>query len=224
MRWPVYSVSSHRMVTDLADQGVAPRQVVDVGANRGQFSIAALHVWPKATVVAFEPIPEAAAKLREVSQQWPSRLTVVESAVGGSSGTVPLHVNAHLQASSILEVADRHLRAFPVAVPKKSVSVALTTLDDALANIELRQPALLKIDVQGFERDVLQGAAKRLPDFNHLVVETSFRPLYQGEWTFLELVDYLRARGFQFLRPVGQLRDPETGEYLQIDALFEKVS
>ena len=54
--------------------------------------------------------------------------------------------------------------------------------------------------------------------------ELSFRPLYDGERTFLEVVERIEAMGFQFERPVGALLHPSTGEYLQIDALFSRRS
>jgi len=53
-------------------------------------------------------------------------------------------------------------------------------------------------------------------------LEASFRPLYEGESTFMEIARTMEKQGFEFLRPVAWLTDPQTGEVLQIDALFER--
>jgi FkbM family methyltransferase len=171
-------------------------------------------------VVSFEPIPEAAERLRELSARWPGRFRVVEAALGTEAGTAQLVVNSHSQSSSLHEMLDTHLDAFPDATPSRTVEVKLQTLDEAMAGIELAAPALLKLDVQGSEADVLAGAVNTLGRFDHLVIESSFEPLYEGERTFLDLVQLLGEHGFDFVRPVGALRHPRTGEFLQVDALF----
>lgn len=222
LRWPVFSATSYRMVTDLHRQQLDPRFIVDVGANRGQFTTAVLEVFRRSCVVAFEPIPEAAAHLRELSARWPDRLVVIEAAVGSRAGEAELVVNRHSQSSSLRDLLETHLQAFPSAIPVRRVRVETVRLDDALADHAFTEPALLKVDVQGFEEEVLAGATECLQRFTHVILEASMRPLYSGERTFLDLLRAMDARGFAFMRPVGQLAHPETGEILQVDALFKR--
>jgi FkbM family methyltransferase len=223
VRWPVFSVTSFRMVRDLKRLGIAPELVVDVGANRGQFTTAVLELLPGASVVAIEPLPDAAEHLRQLKGRWPGRLDVVEAAAGAAAGQAELTVNAHSQSSSLLTLDSRHTRAFPDAIPVGTVTVEVAPLDEILRDRDVPPTALLKIDAQGSERDVLAGAATQLSSFRNLLVEASFDPLYQGEWTFSDVLDFARANGLRFMRPVGALRDPRTGAYLQIDALFEAL-
>jgi len=95
-------------------------------------------------------------------------------------------------------------------------------LDRELKSVPLEDPILLKLDVQGYEVQVLEGAAETLKKVDYVLLEASFRPLYEGEKTFLDIARMMEARGFEFLRPVAWLSDPHNGEVLQMDALFAK--
>jgi hypothetical protein len=122
----------------------------------------------------------------------------------------------------MLPLGETHLGAFPHATERNTISVAMSTLDAVFKDTVLPRPILLKIDVQGYEHRVLLGAVKLLNQVDHVVIEASLRPLYDGETLFGGLVDLLMACGFQFKTTVGRLHDPSNGELLQIDALFER--
>jgi hypothetical protein len=83
--------------------------------------------------------------------------------------------------------------------------------------------ALLKLDVQGFERNVLLGAEQLLPALKWVVMEVSFDPLYEGEWIFEDARQFMQARGFRFERPVGFLAEQANGRIMQMDALFSRI-
>lgn len=222
-RWPVFSVTSNRLVSGLVQQGIAPTFVVDVGANKGQFAVAILELVPGARVLSFEPLPAQAAALARLDQRYGPRLEVRNLALGSERSRLELHVNQHHQSSSLRSLTPRHLSAFPDAQEAGSVVVDVDRLDSQISSTDVRPGSMLKIDVQGFERDVIEGAGEVLQDFDTLLIEASFQTLYEGEWTFTEMVGDLASRGFEFKRPVGFLQDPQNAEYLQIDALFVKA-
>jgi FkbM family methyltransferase len=221
VRWPVFSRTSFRMVTSLARQGVAPRTIIDVGANKGQFTVAARNVFRPSVVHSFEPLPRVAEALRRNCARYPE-VKVHQLALGAESGAATMHVNSHSQSSSLLPIGDRHLRSFPRAQEVGEARVEIRRLDGVLEVSELVEPVLMKIDAQGFEAPVLEGADGILGSVDMIVAETSFTPLYEGELPFFGLFEYLRQRDFDLLRPVGFLRDGATGEYLQMDALFRR--
>jgi FkbM family methyltransferase len=223
VRWPVFSVTSNRLVSGLVDQGVVPTSVVDVGANRGQFAIAILELVPTASVISFEPLPAQAAQLAKLTRHYAPRFEVRNLALGSRPARLELHVNKHHQSSSLRALSRRHLNAFPDARETESIFVDVDRLDCQLSTADLRPGAMLKIDVQGFERDVIDGASGVLQRFDTLLIEASFQALYEGEWTFLEMVEDLKSKGFNFVRPVGFLQDPVNAEFLQMDALFRRV-
>ena len=101
-----------------------------------------------------------------------------------------------------------------------TTTIRISTLDAVLDTVEFSPPVLLKVDVQGYEGHVLRGAEKTLRRVDYVILEASFRPMYEGELLFLDLVKLLDSYGFSFSRPVGWLADRNTGEYLQMDALF----
>lgn len=225
-RWPVRSLTAPKLVSSLLHLGVAPDVVLDVGANKGQFTVSTLELAPNARVIAFEPSPEQADALRSLIPHYGERLTVRQAAVGSIAERRTLNLNRFHQSSSLLDVGERHREAFPDAVPVGAVEVDVVTLDGevaALGDSVRGRRVLLKIDVQGFELEVLRGAAGVLPTFEWVVLEVSFSSLYDGAAGFHELYSHMTDAGFSLQGPVGHLCDPATGEYLQMDLLFRRA-
>ena len=219
--WPVFSRTSYAMVNGLARQGLRPRTVLDAGANKGQFTIAAQNLLQPERIHAFEPLPAVGKELARNCSRYPE-VIVHRMALGAAKGEATLHVNRHSQSSSLLSLQDRHLAVFPDAQELSDVVVNVGRLDEALEGEPLTRPVLLKVDTQGYEADVLDGASGVLDQLDYVVLETSFAPLYEGERVFREILTLMEKLSFEFARPVGSLRDPVTGEHLQMDALFRR--
>jgi FkbM family methyltransferase len=223
VRWPKFSVTSFKMISGLTHRGIVPATVIDVGANVGQFAVAAAKLFPNVRVHPFEPAPEAAEQLRR-NVAGIGNIRVYPIALGDTEGTVELHINSHSHSSSILRLAKSHRVAFPDAREIGTVAVKLSTLDDIFGEAELVPPVLLKLDVQGYEAMALRGGKETLKRVDYAVVETSFKPLYKGEAPFTELLRLMEDLGFSFIGPVGWLADARTRTLLQIDALFERLA
>jgi len=221
--WPKFSITSYKMLSALARQGILPRTVIDVGANVGQFAIAAAMIFSGPEVHSFEPVPEAVAALKENVRNIP-KIKVYSVALGERRGRSDLHVNSHTQSSSILSLDKPHIEAFPDERETRTIDVELTTLDAVFDKVDLKPPILLKLDVQGYEAQSLAGGPRTLKRCDYVVAEASFKPLYQGETRFNEILTIMAQKNFEFLRPVGWLSEPHTGEILQIDALFRRLT
>ncbi|MEP7200681.1 MAG: FkbM family methyltransferase, partial [Chloroflexota bacterium] len=217
--WPKFSLTSFLMVSRLARQGIAPRTVIDAGANVGQFAVAAAKLWPAVTVHSFEPNPASVARLRQNVSRLRS-VAVYPVAVGDARGHVEFHVNSFSHSSSALRLTAAHRAVFPDAREQDSVNVEVVRLDDALADVELTPPVVLKLDVEGYEAKAIAGARRLLPRVSYVVVETCFEPLHEGQPTFGEIVALLNAEGFCFARPVDHLMNPRDGKIVMMDALF----
>jgi len=222
LRWPVFSVVSFCLHDDLRRQRVLPNSVIDVGANVGQFAVAALRLLGPSRLDAFEPLPDAVSALKR-HLDGERGVTIHPVALGAAPGELPLHVNAHSHSSSLLPLAEAHRSAFPNARELAEVGVHVGTLDEELSSADLPTPILLKVDAQGYERWVLDGAPATLRRTEWVLLELSFRQMYEGEPPFLEMVKYMSVRGFRFVRPVGWLASSVTGEILQCDALFVRA-
>lgn len=208
------------MIDSLRRQRIVPRTVIDVGANVGQFAVAGAKLWAPERLYAFEPIPEVCDRLKRNTTTLP-QVQAAPIALGECVGRRAIHVNSYSHSSSILRLSQSHREAFPYARELGTQEIEMATLDSVFAGVEFAAPALLKLDVQGYEANVIKGAAATLPKLRWVIAETSLRPFYEGEALFLDIVALMAESGFRFLRPVGSLCDPRTGEVVQIDAFFE---
>jgi len=194
--------------------------VVDVGANRGQFSLVCRRVRPAAKIVGFEPLPAPARIYRALFAGDPD-IRLCEAALGAVPGRMVMHVSARDDSSSLLPIAKAQTDNYPGSGEVGTHEVAVTTLPDALDPAEMGRCNLLKIDVQGFELEVLRSAEPLLPRFTWVYVECSYIPLYEGQALADEIVNYLRDRGFKLSGQFNPSYTRTDRRLLQADLLFE---
>lgn len=219
LTWPKFSLTSFLMVSRLIKQSIMPGTVIDVGANAGQFTVASSKLFPSVIMHSFEPLPDCFSQLQKNVSSL-KNITTYQIALGDWSGQTSLHVNSYSLSSSILPLAKAHKEAFPEATESKNITVEISTLDQIFKNDNLVSPVLLKLDVQGFELQVIKGGINILKHIDYVVMETSFRPMYEGEYIFKDIMKFMEEKNFRFMRPIGWLTSPQNGEILQMDALF----
>lgn len=194
--------------------------IYDIGANVGTWSLLAKALIPEAIIEAFEPLREHhtsfSARLRKVSG-----VTLHRIALGAENTIALLRVNNFTDASSFLPVAEAGRSEFGLAEIEQA-SVDLRRLDDYRTELELLFPDLIKLDVQGFELEVLKGAEECLRKVKAVVVEVSFADYYERQCLFHEIVGFL-ARFDLSLAMVGE-HTPTAALLRQMDALFLKPS
>lgn len=216
LRYGVGAAIEHRHVVG----GMELASVVDIGANVGQFSLLVRALHPAARIVAFEPLPEAAARYRQVFD-GDGRVTLHEAAVSPEAGTATMHVSAAADSSSLLPISKRQSELFPGTEEVGTTDVAVGPLDQFVNVSEIQAPAMLKIDVQGFELEVLRGSVTLLPSFDHVYVEASFEALYEDQALFADVEVFLVSQGFE---EVGRynVAQTEDGAPIQADFLFRR--
>lgn len=197
------------------------RSVVDVGANEGQFASWARSAFPTAALYCFEPLPDCYRRLCERFAKDPS-FRAFDCALGSTAGETEMFQNEYTPASSIRRMRDVHREAFPYATSSVPVKVPVRTLDVMLSDVALAPTTLLKIDVQGFELEVLAGGAQTLARTRLVLVETSLEQLYEGEPLFDAVYRAMREHGYVVRAAVDMLRRPTDGHPLQLDVLFER--
>lgn len=194
--------------------------VVDVGANRGQFSLICRRLRPAAVIVAFEPLAEPAKIYRRVFA-GDARVELHACALGPRRGEIAINVSGSDDASSLLPISKIQTDNFPGTGTVATRMVSIGPLEDFLQPSQMGVCNLLKIDVQGYELEVLKSAEALLPLFDWVYAECSYVPLYEGQALAGEITDYLLARGF---RLSGRF-NPSTAlvgqGLLQADLLFE---
>lgn len=201
----------------LRDLGI--RMILDVGGNTGQFALAALRVFPSAEVHVFEPLPDCFDDLRR-NLGGHDRVHAWNLALGELHGEIEIERNEYSPSSSILPLGEAHRRAFPFAQRTKKVRVSMDTLDRAADRLAIREPLLIKVDVQGYEDRVLRGGPRTIARAAALLVETSFEKLYEGQLNHAEICRLLEGVGFEYRGALDQLAEPATGRILSSDSLF----
>lgn len=214
-----FSVAAFRLVHAMAELGYQWRTVIDVGANAGQFSAAALQRWPTADLIAFEPLPEVAAGLGARLAKLPSA-EVHAVALGEADGQLLFHPHAYSPSSSALSVLGSAAERFGWAHQQPAIEVPVRRLDAVVGSRELARPALLKIDVQGFELAVLAGATRTLEQIDAVIVEVSFERSYAGQPLFSEVNRLMDDLGWRSGRLLDWCR--QAGRVVEADMLYTR--
>lgn len=194
--------------------------VADVGANRGQFSLVCRRLKPGARIVAFEPLPEPARIYREVFD-GDDQVRLHQCALAPVRGEMAMHVSGRDDSSSLLPISSIQTDNFPGTEAVATLRVPTGPLSDFLTAEDLRARNLLKIDVQGYELEVLKSAEMLLPRFRWIYAECSFVPLYEGQALADDVTLWLKDRGFDLVRRVNPTFGRDGG-LLQMDFLFER--
>jgi FkbM family methyltransferase len=194
--------------------------VVDVGANVGQFALLAQRLFPRARIISFEPLPKPAATFRSVFA-GDSRVTLHECAIGPGRQQATMHLSAALDSSSLLPIGSAQVENFPGTAETGTAEVSVRPLSDLVDCSTFERPALLKVDVQGFELQALQGCESSIDRFDFVYCEASFVELYEGQAYAADVIDWLRAREFRLVG-VFNLALTRRGACLQADFLFKR--
>lgn len=195
--------------------------VIDIGANDGQFAKELRAGGYSGRIVSLEPLTTAHHRLLQASKNDSLWQVHSRCAVGDRIGEIVLNISGNSVSSSILPMLKAHSSAAPESAYLGHESAPLITLDSvAPPYLEGAQAPFLKIDTQGYEWHVLDGAHETLPMVRGIQMELSLVPLYEGQRLWRECIDRLEAEGFVLwsLQPV--FIDPENGRTLQLDGLF----
>lgn len=191
--------------------------VVDVGANKGQFAAFAIARWPKARLICFEPLPGPRAKLVNITS---GRADIYCFALGEVEGETVMHVASRADSSSLLPLGETQKLLFNMEESSK-LNVQVRRLDKIINGGDLPRPALLKIDVQGFEYETLQGSEGLLNAIDAVYVEASFVELYAGQKLAVDVAALLAKHGFN---EVGRYNLCTSDDVLvQADILFKRI-
>jgi len=197
--------------------------VLDVGANSGQFGRRLRLAGYNGRIVSFEPVDEPYRRLAETAKH-DARWRAVQLALGDRAGSATIHVSSYSQYSSLLGQTGFCIQNHPGAEPIADEVVPVKRLDDVFQDyVRADDQVLLKVDTQGFERAVLDGASAVLPQIRGVHLEVSFKAMYQGELLAPEMIDRLSRDGFTLvlLEPLYHMLEP--GKLAQADALFFRL-
>lgn len=225
----VLGVEAHRFQTDtspLARLMVALRTfevdlVIDIGANEGQFAKELRVGGYSGRIVSFEPLTTAHSRLLQASKNDSAWQVHSRCAVGDRLDEIELNISGNSVSSSILPMLAAHSSAAPESIYHGSETVPLTTVDEAASPyFDGARAPFLKIDTQGYEWYVLDGALATLPKVRGIQLELSLVPLYEGQHLWRECIERLEKEGFILWALQPAFVDQANGRTLQWDGLF----
>jgi FkbM family methyltransferase len=196
--------------------------LLDIGANAGQYARLMRDYGFKGEIISFEPLSEAFKTLKNYSQKDPL-WSVHNYALGDSNYTTTINVAGNSYSSSLLDMLPAHENAAPESKYVTQEQIEVKTLDSLFNKIYKTGIVMMKIDVQGFEKSVLEGAKESLDNIDVLQLEMSIIPLYENEMIYSDMIIYLKNMGFELFSLENGYSDPKTGKLLQVDGIFEKV-
>jgi FkbM family methyltransferase len=203
------------------------RTIFDVGANVGQFFLLMKHLFPDARVYCFEPLAGPFRELKERVDRYPGS-RAFNCALGASAKNIVFYENRFSAASSPLPLTAQTKRfianvgADPEAFRETEIEVECLTLDDVCARsgVEILPETLIKLDVQGYEDQVILGGEQVFSKAKVVVAEVSFFEANEGQMLFDGIYTLLRERGFGFYGFIDEQRSPIDDTVMQADAIF----
>jgi hypothetical protein len=136
---------------------------------------------------------------------------------------VEITIAGNSYSSSVLEMLDRHIDAAPDSAPVGRITVQQQPLDALFANMLTQsRRILLKIDTQGYEYPILEGAPGCLAEATLVLLELSLQPLYRDQVLWLDMLSHMRRWNFEPWALWPEFCDPNTGQLLQVNGIFAR--
>jgi len=197
--------------------------IIDVGANTGQFAESVLHGGFKGRIVSIEPLSSAFSILQKKTlhrHNWEA----LQMALGDFDGESTINVSRNSASSSILPIKEEHLAAAPESRYISTEIIKVSKLDSIFNQFidAGREKVFLKIDTQGFEKNVITGAELSLQHIDGVQLEMSLVELYEGEPTFLQMISLMESYGFMLFSLEPGYSNPFSKQMLQVDGIFLK--
>jgi FkbM family methyltransferase len=193
--------------------------VLDVGANIGQFATTLRMAGFSGKIISFEPQSAAHARLTAMAAKDPKWTVAPRCAVGAAPGEIEMNISDNSVSSSALPILEAHTGSAPASryVGKETASVI--RLDDCDL-VPRSERFFIKIDTQGFEQHVIDGAPELLALARGIQMEMSLAPLYAGQADFMGLMAQMQEAGFDLWSLNSGFASRETGRLLQADSTF----
>lgn len=205
----------------LAEYGI--NLVLDVGANTGQYGMRSRIDGYEGKIISFEPLSSSFTELFEKAKKDPLWSTY-NTALGNCDGKTSINVAKKSVFSSILKPSSLLTKTYPGSDCLKQEEIKINKLDTVFNKYCCNEDRIfLKIDTQGYEKNILEGAEKSLDKITGIQLELSLQErLYQGEFLMKEIMDFLAKKGFTLvkLEPLpGMLKN----KLLQADGIFFRI-
>lgn len=196
--------------------------VIDVGANIGQYGSEMRNIGYKGRIISFEPTSEAFEKLSKTSKNDPA-WEIYHSSLGERDGKTTINISKNSVSSSLLDSLSELTKIAPNASFIKKEEIDIKKLDSVFNALNIDNKNIyLKIDTQGYESLVLEGAKESLKNILGIQLEMALIPSYEGAITFQEMTAKLNSFGFKLVTVESGFYDKVSGKLMEVDGVFYK--
>lgn len=200
----------------LRESGFSPSSVWDVGANRGDWSRAAVRYFAKADYTLIEPQDHLKNCVEDLVAAG-HKIRWINAGASDQPGTFPLRIFAKDQSSSFLDNAEGD------EVPVRTIEVPVRTLDEIQASFSLPVPELLKIDAEGYDLKVLRGASNFVGQTEIILIEVAIGEL-RFENSVHRVLSVMDGLGYRLLDVTDLLRTRAEGLLWMCEFAFIRKS
>ncbi|WP_339838903.1 FkbM family methyltransferase [uncultured Flavobacterium sp.] len=219
----LFSFASFEVVSNIKKTVPKLDFIIDVGANSGQFSKVASYLYPSAEIEVFEPLPNLYPKIEKIFNAN-NKITTHNVALGNEVGSIKFNKNKFGHISSILDISNDNNHYPKEENDLDKIDVLIKTIDSLeFNNKTTKGVSLLKLDVQGYELEVLKGGEKTLNSIDYIVIEANLEQLYVNQPSFTEINAYLNSKNFE-LDGMLDFNLGNNNKYIEIDFLYKNKS
>ncbi len=190
------------------------KTVIDIGSNKGQFSILTRYYFPKSKIYSFEP-QNHILSIQKKNFLHDKNIKFFQMGLGNEKSNKKFYVTNREDSSSFLEPKNKHINTYQV---KNFKNIKINKLQNIIKKNKFKKKVLVKLDVQGFELEVLKGAKKLLPNIDYIITEISYQNIYKNQVTGGNLNLFLKKNNFVKVKNINITKFDK--KLFQSDALF----
>jgi FkbM family methyltransferase len=198
--------------------------IFDIGANKGQYAKGIIDAGYTNKMVSFEPLTSAHTVIEKESKKYANWTVAPRCAIGSKNEEIEINISANSVSSTLLNMLDSHIDGAPDSKVIGKEKVQVYPLDEiAPEYLKSTKNLFIKMDVQGFEKEVLKGGQAIIEKAKGIEMEISLVPLYENQ-TFLldEALQFMKEKQFRLVSIVPAFTDLKTGVVLQLNGIFFK--
>ncbi len=199
-------------------------KVLDVGANIGQFAESLIDFGYKGKIISFEPTSVVYPTLLKKAEKFKNWQIADKMAIGNEDGEIEMNISADPLFNSIKEIQDDYTNYHAASGKSGTEKVRLAKIDSIWDEyVQPSERVFLKIDTQGFEKEVLEGAANSLDNVSGIKIEMPLQPIYKNvEWDIFDLMNFFKSKGFACVGVSKVAVNQQSGIVHEVDGVFIK--
>ena len=191
--------------------------VIDVGSNKGQFLLLTENFFECKKIYSFEPIEEF-FEMQKNFFKHKNNISFFNFALGEKTTKNTFYITKRKDSSSFFKINESIKSNDDFKIIEKK-EIQIHSLDEIMVNENLNGSILLKIDVQGYELEVLKGGVETLKKIKYVIVETSDNQIYQYQSLSQDVINFLKSNNFTFSKENKPSKIKKTN-FKQKDILF----